>query len=495
MGYKDLREFLVDAEDWGELKRISGANWDLEMSTIAELVYRNGKRPVPALLFDDIPGCPKGRRTLFGTLTSPRRVAAALCLPLPEAKADPLAVVRSWANKQRNLKLIPPRVIASGPVQENSLIDDKVDITGFPSPKCHELDGGRYIGTCHAVIQQDPDTGWINLGTYRCMVVDRDRIALHIVEGRHGRFIADEKYFNRGKTMPVAVAIGLEPTLLFASASLGVPWGISEYDYAGGIKGEPIEVIKGPYTGLPLPASAEIVIEGECRPGELVDEGPFGEWHGYYANLGLTPVPEPVIRIKNVLYRSDPVLTCSSPAVPPGVNTLSTSINRSATIWGRLDRAGLPGIQGVWCPEEAASSLTTVVSIKQMYAGHSRDVGLVALQLGGITGRHCIVVDDDIDPSNLSQVMWAITTRADPERSIQVIPHCASTSADPIIPAEEKRKAKLAPKPLLASRLLIDACRPYEYKSQWYPIARASPELTERLYSKWASIFNELCVR
>ncbi len=493
MAYQDFRDFLTDVEQWGELKRISGAEWDLEMSTIAELIYREGKRPVPALLFDDIPGYPKGYRTLFGILSSPRRIAGALYLPLPDEQTDALSVVRSWASKQRGIKLIPPKFVASGPVQENSFIGDEVDITKFPCPKCHELDGGRYIGTGHAVIQQDPDTGWVNLGTYRCMLVDHNRIALHITEGKHGRIICDDRYFGQGRVMPVAIAIGMEPTLWFTAQYSGVPWGVSEYDYAGGIKGEPIEVFKGPHTGLPLPATAEIVIEGECHPGELADEGPFGEWHGYYANLGLTPVPEPVIRVKAVFHRDDPILASSSPAVPPGVNSLLTAMSRAAAIWGGLDRIGMPGVKGVWCPEEAASFLTTVVSIKQMYAGHSRDVGLIASQLGGTHSRQCIVVDDDIDPSNGSQVVWAIATRADPERSIQILPYCASTSADPIIPEEEKRKAKTAPKPLLASRVLIDACRPYEHKVEWYPLAKASPELADRLHKKWDTLFKELC--
>jgi len=116
--------------------------------------------------------------------------------------------------------------------------------------------------------------------------------------------------------MPVAVATGIDPTLYFASTDRSVPWGVSEYDYTGGIKGEPIEVIQGPYTGLPLPAHAEVVIEGECHPGEVIDEGPFGEWMGYYANLGLSPVPEPVIRVKAIYHRNDPILTCAIQVYP-----------------------------------------------------------------------------------------------------------------------------------------------------------------------------------
>src|SRR3990172_1100297 len=130
-------------------------------------------------------------------------------------------------------------------------------------------------------------------------------------------------------------------------------WGVSEYDFAGGIKGEPIEVIEG-VTGLPIPATAEIVIEGVCRPGEWVDEGPFGEFHGYYANLGRSPVKEPLIEVKAVHYRDNPILTCSSPGVPPHDTTLMDSMLHSMAIWDKLEVLGIPGVRGVWCHEFAA---------------------------------------------------------------------------------------------------------------------------------------------
>jgi UbiD family decarboxylase len=313
MGHKDIRDWVKIIEEDGELKRIKAADWDLEMSGITEILYREGKRPLPALLFDEIPGYPEGYRTLFGFLASPRRCARALYLPVTN---EPLAIVESLCRRMSTLKLIPPKFVDSGPVQENSLIGDAVDLYKFPAPRFHELDGGRYIGTCHTVILRDPDTGWVNLGTYRSMLVDRDRIAFHALEGQHGTIIRN-KYIARGEVMPIAVAIGVDPTLWWFSTDRSIPWGVSEYDYAGGMKGEPIEVIKGPYTGLPLPAHAEIIIEGECHPDELIDEGPFGEWNGYYANLGMSPVPEPVIRVKAIYHRNDPILTCANPGIPP----------------------------------------------------------------------------------------------------------------------------------------------------------------------------------
>jgi UbiD family decarboxylase len=490
MSYGDIREFLTDVESDGDLKRINGADCDLEMSGICEILYREGKRPVPAVLYDDIPGYPRGYRTLFGLLSSPRRLARALYLS--EKELGPLDMVRNWRNKISKLQLIPPEFVDSGPVSENTLRGDEIDLNKFPIPRFHEFDGGRYIGTGHTVIMKDPDEGWINLGAYRCMLIDHNRMALHILEGQHGGIICSDRYFARGQVMPVAVAIGVDPTLWFASGH-SVPWGTSEYDYAGGVRGEPIKVIKGPYTGLPLPAFAEIVIEGECRPGDLMDEGPFGEWCGYYANLGLSPVPEPVIHVKTVLHRNDPILTCANPAMPPSELTEQSCFRRTAEIWGRLERAGVPGIKAVWCHEEGGGPLFNVISIQQRYAGHAREAGLIASQFAGHNGRYTVVVDDDINPSNLSQVIWAIATRADPEHSIRILDRQRTTSADTTISPEEKRKVKIAPKPLLSSRAVIDACQPYEWKAEWYPVARITPDLRVRIIKKWEALFKELC--
>lgn len=488
MTYHDLRDWLSDVERDGELRRITGADCDLEMSGISEIIHREGKRPVPTLLFDGIPGYPKGYRVLFGLFSSYRRLAKALYLP--DKNVEPLSLVRNWCAKMRNLPLIPPVLVSSSPVQENYLTGEQVDLTRFPVPRFHELDGGRYIGTGHIVVMKEPDSGWVNAGVYRCMLIDRNRIALHMVESQHGRAMCDS-YAAQGKVMPVAIAIGVDPTLWFASAH-PVPWGTSEYDYAGGIKGEPIKVITGPYTGLPLPAFAEIVIEGECHPGDLIDEGPFGEWNGYYANLGLSPVPEPVIRVKTLLYRNDPILTCAAPAVPPSELSLPSSIRRSASIWHRLERAGITGIKGVWCHEEAGGSLFNAISIQQQYAGHAREVGLIASQVAGNVGRYTILVDEDIDPSNLKQVIWAMATRTDPEHAIEILRRQRTTSADTTVSPEEKRKTKFTPKPLHSSRAVIDACRPYEWKAEWYPVARMSSDLRSKLFQKWQTLFQEL---
>jgi len=484
MAYKDLRGWLKDVEAAGHLRKFSGASWDLEMASVTDLLQKEGQQPMPAVLFDEVPGFPKGFRTLFALTSSTWKIAHTL--GLPEDQIDCMSLVRNWRAKSRNLKLIPPRYVDTGPVQENLDTGNRIDLLKFPVPMCHELDGGRYIGTVCSVIQRDPDEGWINLGTYRGMLVDRNHVAFHAVEAQHGRTIAS-KYFSRKLTMPVAIAIGVDPALYCASSQPMTGWGISEYDFAGGIKGEAIEVMKG-VTGLPIPVNAEIVIEGECRPGEMVKEGPFGEFHGCYANLGLSPVKEPLMEVKAVHYRNDPILTCSSPGVPPHDTSLMDSMLHSMAIWDKLEANGIPGVKGVWCHEFAAGWYFNVVSIEQLYSGHSTHVGNVAALANTHSGRYTIVVEEDIDPSNLEQVMWAVVTRRRPHEAISILERCPASSTDPAIPLAEKLKYEVLPKPVYSSRIVIDACRAYEDKPNWYPIAKVSEALRARLLMKFPGI-------
>lgn len=493
MAYKDLRHFLKAVEGYQELKEFAGVDWNLDMSSFSEFVYHGTKDPKPALLFDEIPGYPKGFRCLFGQTSSARRIAMALSLPEGDDQIERKMLLGNIRSKLKQTSLIPPRFAKSPPVDENVVTGDRVDILNFPSPLFHELDGGRYIGTGCAVITRDPDTGFVNLGTYRVMVVDANRLALHILEGKHAAIIMDEKYFARGKVMPVAVAIGVDPALWFASVRK-VLWGTSEYDYAGMIKGEPIEVFKGLHENLLLPASAEIVIEGECHPGERVGEGPFGEGHGYYANMGLDQVPEPVIRVKAVHYRSDPILTCSTPAIPPSESSLLFAYSSSAMLWEKLDKLGVPGIRDVWCPEVGHGCMLNVIAIEQKYAGHSTEIGSFATHIhdGGGIGKYTIIVDHDIDPSDMNQVLWAVETRTDPGRSIQVVQRCHTTSRDPMVSLDEKKNSNGAPKSLVTSKCFIDACQPYESKSKWYPVARSSQEQRTKVLKKYASLLQGL---
>src|SRR5438309_1501405 len=283
----DLRDWLRRVDALGELQTVRGANTEEDIGMATELLGRT--RPSKATVFDEIKGYKKGFRVLSNGLGSFGRIAVTLGL---DPKASPHELVRMWQERVRKgITTIPAEVVKDGPVFENVLRGDQVDCLIFPTPKWHEFDGGRYLGTGSFDITRDPDEGWVNLGTYRVMVHDKTRLGFYISPGKHGRQHRD-KWFARKEKMPLAFCAGGDP-LLFLAACTEIPYGTTEYDWAGGVRGEPYRVVNGPVTGLPIPADAEIVMEGFVDPDEREVEGPFGEWTGYYASLQRA---EPVLR-------------------------------------------------------------------------------------------------------------------------------------------------------------------------------------------------------
>jgi UbiD family decarboxylase len=247
MEYKDLRGFLSKVEELGELKTIYGIDWDREMGAITEILYREKAEKSPALLFDRIKGFPEGYRCLYGMLNSPKRFTLSLGLPIPK-EVKLMDLLKVYREKMKGMNLIPPKYVEDGPILENVLEGNDVDLFQFPSPIHHELDGGRYIGTADAVITRDPEEGWVNCGTYRVQLVDRNTCILYISQGKQGR-IQRDKYLDNGKPCPTVVVIGIDP-LLYMAARYQVPWGVSEFDFAGGLMGESL---KGSILTYPFP--------------------------------------------------------------------------------------------------------------------------------------------------------------------------------------------------------------------------------------------------
>ena len=301
--YRGLRGWLDTVERLGELKRVSGAHWDVEMGAVTHMLTEKSGGTAPAILFDDVPGYAKGYRTLYGQLSSVKRIALSLGLPLQyQRKVD---IVQRYHARTQDLRPLPPRYVNDGPIFENVIEGDAVDVLKFPVPRHHERDKARFVGTADCVVTKDPDSGWYNLGAYRSQVYDGKTVGCQITEGKHGRIHRD-KYFARGEPMKVVILCGQDP-LLFMLSSSPLPE-VSEYDIAGGLRGEPIDVVRGPYTGFPIPADCEIAIEGETVPGETRPEGPFGEWMGYYSD---DTQERPFVRVKTILHRNDPILTCA----------------------------------------------------------------------------------------------------------------------------------------------------------------------------------------
>lgn len=467
MAFRDLREFVDAAEALGEVKRLEGAHWDLEIGCITEMV---AEQEGPLLLFDAVPGYPEGFRIVSNFISTPRRFALALGIPPDLPKME---ILKAWKEKGRGIQYLPPVEVSSGPVTENIMDGEEVDLERFPAPKWHEMDGGRYIGTADMVITRDPKSGWINVGAYRACIQGKNRLSLWVLEHHHGKQIM-RRYWEQGRPCPVAIVLGCEPVTWMAAPSV-VKAGLSEYDYAGGLRGAPVEVIRAPHTGLPVPAFAEIVLEGEIPPleEESVLEGPFGEWPGYYTHTA----QECVVRVRRIMHRNRPILLGNPPLLPTthryGIPLFA------ARIWEHLESSGISDVQGVWCH---CHTLMIVISLRQKYAAHTLQAltATAGLQTGASMYRYVVAVDDDIDPSDLNQVLWAMTTRVDPSESVQILRSWTS-DLDPRLPPDRREKGDFT-----AGRMLIDACKPFPWRDRFPITNRFSQEMKEKVWQKWA---------
>ena len=369
MGTKISENGLTESSPSASSNIFRARHWNLEIGTMVEMVRAQHSKP-PALLFENIPDYPANARLLAGMYNTARRLALTLQLPV---ETDEKGLVQAWRKKVRSLAQIPPVEVNRGPILENVMTGGAVDLSIFPAPLWHKLDGGRYLGTAGPTITRDPDENWVNLGNYRVMVQGKDLLSVWISPGKHGRIHRD-KYFARGGPCPVAIVFGGDPLLLL-SGMVALPAKFSEYDFVGAVRGEGIEVVPGPYTKLPIPAHAEMAIEGEILPDQKAKEGPFGEFTGYYASGAHE---EYLLQVKTVLYRNDPIICGAPPSIPPTDSTYGSGRLRSALVWNALEDCGVPGVHGVCCHEIGAGMLLTIVSIKQMYPGHAKQAALLA---------------------------------------------------------------------------------------------------------------------
>ncbi len=469
----DLEIWLQKVEAMGELKRITAeVDPDLEAATITYLV---GSEKSPALLFENIKGHP-GHRALYNMIGCN---LSRFCLMIGEEPVDhPLKAVQIL-QKKLGRKMPPKEVVAESAICNQNIVNgDAVDIRMFPAQRMWPLDGGMYLGTGDAVITKDPESGRINVGTYRMMIKGPREIGVYTSPGKDAG-LDREKWWKMGKPMPIAAAFGIDP-LLFLVAATSLPKTESEYEYYSGINGAPIELFTSDLTGLPLPARAEIILEGFVNPNETFAEGPFGEFTGYYGRpSGATPY----MRVERVRYRDNPTLTCALMAENAANEAgLFWACLRAAGIWADLQKLGVPGVQGVWSIPEAAGWGITVVSIKQMYAGHAAQVMALAAQCtaGAYFGKYVIVVDADIDPTNVHQVLWAMATRSRPSQSIDILRETWSTFLDPSLNPPEIRP--------WGSKCLINACMDYRFIKTFSPRAKLSKEIYEKVVSRWQEL-------
>ena len=470
--YKDLREWIKLAEKIGELQVMEGVDTKLEVGGIVQI---NSRNEGPALLFKSLKGYPENFRILTNVISNMKLFNLTFGLPIDSSIHDTVNALRIKANQWSDeAKDFPAQYVSDGPILENVAEGDQIDLEQFPVPLWHSLDGGKYIGTGVGVITQDPDTGELNMGTYRVQLHDRNTVGFYISPGKHGRIHRD-KFFARGKPCPAAMIFGFDP-LEFSAGAAEVPSGVFEYDYLGAIRREPVPVIKGRVTGLPIPANAEMVVEGFAHPNERMLEGPFGEWTGTY---GSNAREEPFIKPETLYYRNDPIILGSPPS--KGIyfdSMLLRCVWRSALLYNELERAGVLNVKGVWCPPFGGAREFINVSIKQSYPGHATQAGLVASQTraGAYAGRYVVVVDDDINPYDMDDVLWAMCTRSEPVET-DLIKKAWSTPLDPRI-----RKGAES---FHNSRAIIYAVKPYEWIDEFPPTSLADESERKHLFEKW----------
>lgn len=480
-GPRDLREWLLLVEADGGLKRIAApvsAREELSALTLMAAQDENSK----ALLFERIAGaCEQGdyagAQVLSNMLgASTRRFALAVGLD-PALSTQQLIL----AMRARGARRIAPQMTPAGeaPVNEIILTGDDIDLTKLPAPRFWPRDGGDYIGTGDITFTRNPETGRINVGCYRQMVQGPRRVGMYCSPGKHG-LLDREAWWARGEPCEVVAAYGVDP-VSFMVAAQSYSADTSELDIIGGLTGTPFELAPGVATSLPIPARAEIVIEGTVVQGDVAMEGPLGEFTGYY---GRPESPQPVIEVKALHMRRKPILTAALMATYPACEIGAYyAIMRSAAIWDDMERFGIPGIRGVYSHPAAASGWgMVVVSIKQMYAGHVAQALAAAAQCPAAAyfTKWVIAVDEDVDPTDMNQVVWAMSTRCNPFDDIDFQRKTWSTGLDP-----SRFTPELRP---YGSKALIDACKPHQFIKD-FP---ARTLLRESVYKSAAARWKEL---
>ena len=480
----DLRDWIARVEEMGDLRRIMQEVDPVE--EMSAITYMVGKRiGSPALLFENIRGHYGYGKALFNLLgSSNRRIAITMGM---DPDRPPMELIQEA--RERLSRRLPPVEVEpqAAAVNEVILRGDEIDLTKLPAPKHWPLDGGgepgqdvgRYIGTADAVMTRDPDTGIINIGTYRMMVQGKDEVGLYLSPGKHAR-LDITRAWERGEGIDVAACWGVDPLFMIVGA-MGFPKNVSEYEFAGGIRGRPIEVTRGETTDLLLPARAEVVMEGRIEYKATRREGPFGEFTGYYGR------PEgtcPLVKVKALHLRRDPIFTNALMSDWPSCEQNGFfAIARSARIWDDLEKLGVPGIKGVYIHPAAAGGFgAVIVSLEQRYAGHAAQVAALAAQVpgGAYYTKWIITVDEDVDPSDWDQVFWAMTTRCDPEKDIDILRQTWSTWLDPTKNPPEERP--------WGSKALVNACREHKY----LPIFSQRTVLMRSMYDRVADRWSEL---
>ena len=427
MKYKDLRDFISKLEEKGLLKRVAlEIDTDLEMTEIADRTLRAGG---PAILFEN----PKGHNipvlaNLFGT---PERVALGMGQESVEAlrevgtllaylkEPEPPKGLKDLWDKLPVFKQVlnmPAKEVKKAPCQEVVISGDDVDLNTLPIQRCWPGDAAPLI-TWGLTVTKGPNKKRQNLGIYRQQLLGKNKLIMRWLSHRGGAL--DFREFceqNPGENYPVSVALGADPATILGAVT-PVPDTLSEYAFAGLLRGDKTEVVKSISNDLQVPASAEIVLEGYIAPGEMAPEGPYGDHTGYYNEID----DFPVFTVTHITHRKDPIYHSTYTGRPPDEPAvLGVALNE---VFVPILQKQFPEIVDFYLPPEGCSYRLAVVTMKKQYPGHAKRVmmGVWSFLRQFMYTKFVIVCDDDVNARDWNDVIWAITTRMDPARDTTMV--------------------------------------------------------------------------
>jgi 4-hydroxy-3-polyprenylbenzoate decarboxylase len=479
VAYADLREFLTVLEREGELVRVAH-EVDPRLE-ITEILNRLLAAQGPAVLFEKVKGSSIPLlANLFGTV---KRVAMGLetdeagleeigkflaFLQHPEPPKGFVDAIKHLPFYGRILHLAP-KTVSRAACQEVVLTGDQADLGILPILFCWPDDGGPQINW-PLVITKSPDGGKYNAGIYRMQVLGKNRTAMRWLK-HHGGAQHCREWMRLGKTMPVAAVLGCDPATTIAAVT-PVPEQIGEYHFAGLLRRKGIELVRCKTIDLEVPASAEIVIEGEVVPGDMADEGPHGDHTGYY-----NPVESfPVFRVTAITHRRNPIYMTTVTGRPPREDAVvGLSLNR---VFLPMIKTTFPEIVDFHLPMEALSYRVAIIALKKEYPGHAKRVmmGLWGFLKQFLYVKFVIVVDPTIDIRKWEDVVWAISTNVDPKRDVTIIENTPIDYLD-----------FASPLPELGAKMGIDATTkiPPEISREWGKPIVMDPDIVERVTRRW----------
>jgi UbiD family decarboxylase len=437
MPWPDLRSFVSALEARGDLLHVEReVDWEYEA---VALTRHTSDIEGPALRFERVRD--SAVPLLSGVFAAKRRVAWAL--DVAESELDD-------AYREREDRILAPTLTTGpAPCQEIVLTGEQIDLCALPILRHYERDGGRYV-TAGLQVAKDPTTGIRNVSIHRMLLLDSRHVTVFAPLGRHLRTII-ERWHERGEPAPVATAIGPEPATQIASQSRA-QYGVDEFGIAGGMRGEPVELARCQSIDVEVPATTEIVIEGRTVPGELVVDGPFGEYPGTYSDAK----PTPVIEVTAITMRRGGTYQNTLTGMPMTEN--HWMMQPAAVAMATREALKItPEVVAVNLTPGGATRHHVVIAIKKRHPSEARNVAL-ALLAAPLGAKLVTVVDEDIDPFDPLQVEWAVNTRVQADRDVIIVPDLYSPTLDPSAPAA-RTSAKMA----------IDATAPLGDRAAYQP--------------------------